>query len=285
MGYADRDYFRETTRPPSRVTGAPVVKWLLISNLGLFLINILFEARMESWGAFSVAEGIEKWQLWQFISFQFVHADFGHVLFNSVGLYLFGTYVEQEFRSKGFLVFYLLCGIAGALTYALLVNAGYRSSGLVGASAGNFGVLVVAAFVGGTISLRLMIPPVTMTLRQLALIFLVLGAFMVLVEKDNLGGHVAHLGGAVAALIMFKTPVLRALLQTIGKTTVQHKPRQRALSKVQKKNRYEKKLKPKSKISKGEASEVDRILDKINEHGLQSLTEEERILLTKAGMK
>ena len=49
--------------------------------------------------------------------------------------------------------------------------------------------------------------------------------------------------------------------------------------------RYEKKLRPKSRVSAAEAGEVDRILDKINEHGLQSLTAEERELLARAGRK
>ena len=48
---------------------------------------------------------------------------------------------------------------------------------------------------------------------------------------------------------------------------------------------YQKKLRPQSTITGLESSEVDRILDKINEHGLQSLTGEERELLARAGKK
>lgn len=59
----------------------------------------------------------------------------------------------------------------------------------------------------------------------------------------------------------------------------------RKKKKAKKKRVYEKKLKPRSKISSSKRKDIDRILDKINEHGLHSLTEEERKLLQEAGKK
>ncbi|NRB28615.1 MAG: rhomboid family intramembrane serine protease, partial [Roseibacillus sp.] len=110
MGYADRDYFREgATRPPGRLAGAPVVKWLLWTNIGVFLVGVFLNwaATFEQLGAFTVREGLFGFQLWRLITFQFLHADLGHLLFNSIAIYFFGSFVEQEIRSRGFLVFYL----------------------------------------------------------------------------------------------------------------------------------------------------------------------------------
>ena len=123
MGYADRDYFRDhATRPPGRLAGAPVVKWLLFLNLAVFVIQVVFEVAepFVAWGGFTVEGGLQNLQLWRLISFQFLHDDFGHLLFNSFGLFLFGSFVEEAFRSRGFLVFYLVCGVFGALAGALL---------------------------------------------------------------------------------------------------------------------------------------------------------------------
>ncbi|MFP6880900.1 MAG: rhomboid family intramembrane serine protease, partial [Roseibacillus sp.] len=211
MGYADRDYIRETsTRPPSRLAGAPVVKWLLFLNLGIFLINIIFEAGMESWGAFTVPGVFETWQVWRVITFQFLHADFGHLIFNSIAIYFFGAFVEKQLKSRAFLVFYLLCGIAGAMTYTGLVLIGYESSSVVGASAGIFGILVVAAMIAPNMQVRLLLPPVTLTMKQLALILLFIGAFVVVTGGRNAGGQAGHLGGALAGFLMYRIPLLRA---------------------------------------------------------------------------
>lgn len=289
MGYADRDYYRETSaRHPSRLAGAPVVKWLLTLNIGIFFFDLLFEAGMVEYGAFSVATGFEKLQVWRILTFQFFHSDFGHLLFNMIGLLAFGPMVEERLRSRAFLVFYLLCGVAGAGAYSLLVLAGYASSGIVGASAGIFGVLVLAALIGAGTFVQLMFLPVTLTMRQLAIIFLVLGAVTVLIDRGNYGGHAGHLGGALAGFLMYKIPALRHLLERLGAKSGGGRDGRMKEAKIvrpKKRRRYERKLRPKSSVSRAEASEVDRILDKINEHGLQSLTDEERQLLTRAGKK
>lgn len=277
-----------------------MVKWLLFLNLGIFLIDILFEVGMKSWGAFTVPEhegkllsgtlrfqaGVfENWRVWRVITFQFLHADFGHLIFNSIAIYFFGAFVEEQLKSRAFLVFYLLCGIAGAMTYTGLVLIGYQSSSVVGASAGIFGILVVAAMIAPNMQVRLLLPPVTLTMKQLALILLFIGAFVVVTGGRNAGGQAGHLGGALAGFLIYRIPLLRALLEMRVRSTSKQRSRHGAQSKRAKNQRYEKKLRPKSTISKAEASEVDRILDKINEHGLQSLTEEERLLLTRAGKK
>ena len=144
MGYADRDYFRETSgRPPGRLAGAPVVKWLLIVNLGVFAVALLLDFREASveFGKFTIREGIAGVQVWRLITFQFLHGGGGHLLFNSIAIYFFGAFVEQQLRSRAFLVFYLLCGVAGALGYAALVSISdaYRDVGVVGASGGSSG--------------------------------------------------------------------------------------------------------------------------------------------------
>ena len=63
-------------------------------------------------------------QVWRFISFQFLHADFTHLLVNMFGLWIFGPLVERYLGGKRYLAFYLLCGIFGALLYLLLNAAG-----------------------------------------------------------------------------------------------------------------------------------------------------------------
>ncbi|MAT48133.1 MAG: hypothetical protein CMO35_11995 [Verrucomicrobiaceae bacterium] len=292
MGYADRDYFRETSgRPPGRLAGAPVVKWLLIVNLGVFLVALLldFWAASVEFGKFTIREGIGGVQVWRLITFQFLHGDFGHLLFNSIAIYFFGAFVEQQLRSRAFLVFYLLCGVAGALGYAALVSVSdaYRDVGVVGASGGIFGILVVAAMIAPDMRVQLLFPPVTLTMRLMAILMLGWGLLVVVTGGKNAGGEAGHLGGALAGFLLWKVPVLRGLLANLSRPGGRGPGKRLAfpirITKSEK--RYEKKLRPKSSVSGAEAGEVDRILDKINEHGLQSLTAEERELLARAGRK
>lgn len=292
MGYADRDYFRETSgRPPGRLAGAPVVKWLLIVNLGVFAVALLLDFREASveFGKFTIREGIAGVQVWRLITFQFLHGGGGHLLFNSIAIYFFGAFVEQQLRSRAFLVFYLLCGVAGALGYAALVSVSdaYRDVGVVGASGGIFGILVVAAMIAPDMRVQLLFPPVTLTMRLMAILMLGWGLLVVVTGGQNAGGEAGHLGGALAGFLLWKVPVLRGLLANLSRPGGRGPGKRLAfpirITKSEK--RYEKKLRPKSSVSGAEAGEVDRILDKINEHGLQSLTAEERELLARAGRK
>jgi len=292
MGYADRDYFREgATRPPGRLAGAPVVKLLLWTNIGVFLVGVFLNwaATFGQLGAFTIREGLFGFQLWRLITFQFLHANLGHLLFNSIAIYFFGAFVEQQLRSRAFLLFYLLCGVAGALGYGTLVSASnaYQDGGVVGASGGIFGILVIAAMIAPDMRVQLLFPPVTLTMRLLAILMLAYGVYVVLVGGANAGGEAGHLGGALAGFLLWKIPVLRGLLGRLGRSG-QGGPKKGPAFQIRIAKRgkvYQKKLRPQSTITGLESSEVDRILDKINEHGLQSLTGEERELLARAGKK
>ena len=61
-------------------------------------------------------------ELWRIITYQFVHANFGHILFNMWALYFFGPAVENAMGPRRFLCFYLACGVAGALFSSLLAG-------------------------------------------------------------------------------------------------------------------------------------------------------------------
>ena len=158
---------------------------------------------------------------------------------------------------------------------------------MVGASGGIFGILVVAAMIAPDMRVQLLFPPVTLTMRLLAILLLAYGVFVVLVHGPNAGGEAGHLGGALAGFLLWKIPVLRGLLGYLGRSGQGGSKKRPAFQiRIAKRGKvYQKKLRPQSTITGLESNEVDRILDKINEHGLQSLTGEERELLARAGKK
>ncbi len=172
-------------------------------------------------------------QLWRMVTYQFVHANFGHIFFNMWALFFFGPAVENAMGPRRFLLFYLVCGVAGALFSSLLAGlnlytslpdipeneficnqiaafAGYEGHvacwqmiPMIGASASIYGVMVACAFMYPDVMISLLFPPVTLRLRTFALIIIGIASATILFNLSNAGGEAGHLGGVImGALIM-----------------------------------------------------------------------------------
>ena len=179
MGIADRDYTTGRGRAGGgRPQVTPVVKWLLILNVAIFFSDVLvMDHRLYEWGAFSIESALRQGKLWEFFTFQFLHGSLIHLLFNSVGLYFFGPWMERWWGARRFLVFYLLCGAAGAAFYTLLWTLGMfpnesAQTGLIGASAGIYGILMGVAVIAPNLRVALIFPPIEMSMRQMAMLIL-----------------------------------------------------------------------------------------------------------------
>ena len=182
-----------------------VNSWLIAIAVGFYLIDELSAGLLMQWGSFSLDTAIFHGQIWRFLTFQFLHWDPMHLLFNMLALYFFGPIIEARLGPKRYLAFYLICGICGALFYLALGRLGFVDTvhgGLAGASAGIFGVLVAIMNVEPHMLVRLLLPPVLMKIRTLALIFLALAVVIILSHGPNAGGEAAHLGGAFAGWIL-----------------------------------------------------------------------------------
>ncbi len=184
-------------------------------------------------GSYSWFTCFMEGELWRLITYQFVHAHLGHIVFNMWALFFFGPAVENAMGGRRFLLFYLVCGVAGALFSSLLAGLGIYSSlpntpemlievnwlaqsvgfeglvhpwqlmPMVGASAAIYGVMVATAFMYPHVQISLLFPPVTMKLRTFAIVIIGLASFVILFNLDNAGGEAGHLGGVImGALIM-----------------------------------------------------------------------------------
>src|SRR4051812_29963339 len=132
--------------PIGRMRFWSITLWLIAINVAVFVLDVLTGQLLTAWGYFSVYAAFARLQLWRIVTFQFLHADPGHIFFNMLSLYFFGPIVENWLGRKRYLAFYLMCGMSGALGYLVLWRAGLvigsSASPLIGASAGVFGVLI-----------------------------------------------------------------------------------------------------------------------------------------------
>jgi membrane associated rhomboid family serine protease len=277
MGLADRDYQRRDSGGGGFLSQlTPVVKGLLLANIAVFFIDLFAGHPFLRFGTFAIRSALFELRLWEFATFQFLHGSLGHLLFNMIGLYFFGPWMERWWGSRKFLWFYLLCGAAGAVLFTLLtflrVLPSGHESGLIGASAGIYGIFIGVAVIAPDLRVALLFPPIELSMRQLAITLLVIATGAVLLRLGgNEGGEAGHLGGAILGFFLVRYPGI------LGKSAGPRPPRVRGT--------YESKLRPRSDVLKQRDDAVDLILDKISREGFQSLTAEEREILQKASEK
>ncbi len=250
----------------------PVVRWLLISNVAIFFIDLFLGNPLLQFGAFTIQTAIFEYRIWEFFTFQFLHGSLGHILFNSITLYFFGPWMERWWGSKKFLIFYLLCGCAGAAFYTILMTLGLLpgtlDTGLIGASAGIYGIFIGVAVIAPNLRVALLFPPIELSMRQLAIALMAISSGAIILKwGGNEGGEAGHLGGAMLGFLLVRYPQLLRL-----GTPRQPTPRRP----------YEPKIRPRSNAMRQQDNAVDLILDKISREGFQSLTAEEREILNQA---
>jgi len=259
----------------------PMVKAILTINVLVFVLDYLVFASKPpnlppifEFGAFTIDSAIHQFQIWEFITFQFIHASFIHILFNSMGLYFFGPFMERHLGAIRFLIYYLLCGAAGAAFCTLISIIGIipydAHVPLVGASAGIYGIFVGVAVIAPHLRVQLLFPPVELSMRQLAIALLTIAAVYILFNLENAGGEAGHLGGAILGFLLMRSNIFRR-----HNIIDIHRPR--AFERP-----WKSKLSPRTTVDLEQATEVDRILEKISRDGFQSLTEEEKQTLKKA---
>ena len=291
MAWYDRDYNREeqpTGGFGRMLSSKSVVTWLIIINVVVFLLDAILTGSQRAsalspslLGNFNVEQGVYGFQLWRWITYQFLHGGLLHIFFNMLALFYFGPMIENYLGSRRFVAFYLLSGLSGAVLFSLIVifmpglifPAGAPGTivPLVGASGSVFGVLIAAACIAPRQRIMLLFPPIPMELRTFAYVFIGLAALALLAGSHNAGGEACHLGGAAVGYLFIKRPRLLSWADGFAGGFRRWKDRRR-----------QRKLEREEEKHVAQEAEVDRILAKVKEHGLHSLTDREKKTLQRA---
>ena len=272
MGLYDRDYtqadFQSGSRYPPRMRMSfpkitPVVKKLLIINIAVFFITIVIRPIGDfffTWFSVYPASLGLSLQLWRLITYQFLHGGIGHILFNMLGLFFLGPTLERHWGSRKFLMFYLGCGAAGGLFYLLLVALNFLSVGpMIGASGAILGMLAACAILFPHFIVFILFFPVP--IRVAAIICILIATVVILSRGANAGGEAAHLAGMAAGAVYVFAQSWRI------KTKLKIRS-----------SRWEKKRAEEYNLQ----SELDRILKKVHDSGIHSLTPKEKKILKQA---
>lgn len=315
MGVHNRDYMRPSGPYRGGPGLSPVCKYLLLITVLVFVLQILIvrsplledvsdylgdDSIQEEMSPEEVAKALRlfpkvsvvqellqletaelaHFQLWRLLTYGFCHNRTGifHILFNLLFLWWFGRALERIYGSWEFLSFYLAAILVAGLAYVALDLYTGDLIPMIGASGGVMGVVMLytAHYPRERIWIWFLFP---LEMRWLVLIYVIFDLHPVLLalagDRVNSGiAHAAHLGGLGFGFLYWKTgirlyPGCKHLLQRIPSS---RKPRPAAATR---------KLVPQINTAFDE-KRVDRILQKINEEGFDSLTEGERKILEEA---
>jgi rhomboid family protein len=269
--------------PSYRIT--PWVGRLIIANaVVLLLLMTLFTSR-ELFQALQFSPRNAFTRPWTFISYMFVHANLLHLLANMLMLFVFGTAVESRMGSRNFLMYYLFCGV-GAAVFSLLLAGVMPVGAFVGASGAVLGIAVAFAMFWPDAELIVFPIPVPIKARTLVIGLVVLDVIGSRLWPGDGIAHIAHVGGALFGYLFFRVQSLSRRSPAQPARAVERVVMVQSGSAEPDRRTPVTPMRPRRRVdSDPVAAEVDRVLDKISEKGISSLTAAERRFLDEVARK
>lgn len=281
-------------------SGNPLTRLILI-NVSIFLLLGLFiivffltgdkapvdstKEIMYKFLALPMSDFFQK--PWTIFTYMFTQIGLGHIFWNMITLFWFGQILSEYTNPRKIIPLYILGGIAGAVFTLVLVNyipqfQIYRGDYMIGASAGVTAIIVAAAT---------LVPNYRMNLLLLGSVKLIYVAIFVVfinvldvASYSNVGGNLAHLGGALMGFVF---------IWQYKKGNDWARPFNRFFDLFKKGSGSKMRVVNRKKVSDEEYNYnkaatqqmVDAILDKISRSGYESLTKAEKEILFKASKK
>jgi membrane associated rhomboid family serine protease len=279
------------------------VQWLLALNIGVYFLQLTLFGSDAVYSALALDPARFPANWWTLVTYMFVHAWLAHLAFNMFTLWMFGPRLEHEWGTRTFVWFYLFCGVGGAITHLVFA----QHSAVIGASGAISGVLVAYAlrwpdeevYLFGVIPMRS---------RWLILAMLAMNLIFALSPNSRID-WTAHVGGMAFGWIFLKLYAVGGINRVRGWVSAvpdesedmpRAVPRGRPPTRdraagvdevVARSNaiilRESKPLQhvPRQESPKEYAARVNRVLDKISQQGIESLTKDERRLLEEMSRK
>jgi membrane associated rhomboid family serine protease len=205
----------------------PMVKNLLIINIGVqVLMMAIGNGLIYNFFAFYTpiipADGFifnPQFKIWQIVTYMFVHSyqNWGHLLSNMFGLFIFGSAIETYMGSKRFLSYYLICGIGAALINSVINVVELKNLAddilaikdsalipMVGASGAIFGILIAFAFLFPNVEMMLLFFPFPIKAKYFVTMYGIYELVQGTAGLQSGIAHFAHIGGLVTGFVLLK---------------------------------------------------------------------------------
>ena len=187
---------------PGPVT--PAVKAIILANIAFFVVSIFYAPISDYLGLVPEAV-LERFWAWQLASYMFLHASAMHILFNMLGVWMFGVELERMWGTRFFLRYYAITGVGAAITTIVVgllpfaVTAPTYGTVTVGASGALFGILLAFAlyFPERPILMALLFP------IPAKYFVIIIGALSYFSSPGGVA-HAAHFGGVIFGYFYLK---------------------------------------------------------------------------------
>jgi rhomboid family protein len=263
--------------PSYRIT--PWVGRFIIANAVVLLLMMTLFTSREVFQLLQFSPRTAFTRPWTFVSYMFVHGGLLHLLGNMLMLFVFGTAVEGRMGSRNFLLYYLFCGV-GAAVFSLLLAGIMPIGAFVGASGAVLGVAVAFAMYWPDAEIIVFPIPVPIKARTLVIGLVALDIIASQLWPNDGVAHLAHVGGALFGYLYFRVQSLSRRSPGAPARTVERVVMVQSGSSEPDRRTPVTPMRPRRRVDADPvAAEVDRVLDKISEKGISSLTAAERRFL------
>jgi len=191
-----------------------VVTALLIANGVVFLlelsganqlIDIFALWPLQPSEVSTFGQTIPHFQLWQLLTYSFLHGGWAHILLNMYALWLFGSRMEYVWGAKKFALYYFVCVIGAGFVQLLISTHSAEQGGIyptLGASGGVFGLLLAFGMTFPNERLMLIFPPVILKAKWFVLIYGAIELWAGVTGTASGVAHFAHLGGMLFGYLL-----------------------------------------------------------------------------------
>jgi membrane associated rhomboid family serine protease len=266
------------------------VTFLIIISTALFSYNGFRNHRLFEKYLFEVDRVLINKEYIRLVSSGFLHVGWMHLIFNMFSLYAFSGLIELYLGGLKFLVIYFSSLIGGNLL-ALLIHKQHGDYSAVGASGAVNGIVFASIALFPGLGIRFFGIPINIPNWLYGILFVAFSIYAIRSKRDNIG-HEAHLGGALigmlVAIVMVPAslaenylPILVILLPSVGFIClIMYRPEYLFVDNFFYNQNKSYKIDDRYNIEKVQRQmEIDRILDKIHQKGMNSLTAKEKRVL------
>jgi membrane associated rhomboid family serine protease len=222
---------------------------------------------------------------WTALTYMFVHGGLLHLGLTSLALFVFGPPVERRLGGRRFIAYYLYCG-AGAALFAAGLSGVLDVPPFVGASGAVFGVLFAFAACWPDAEVSAVPVPFPLTAKTIFLIAIAVDAVAALlvgtVAAQTGVAHLVHVGGAAAGYLFFRLASFSRRRPAPQPTAIVRRPVVTPMRVEEPVSELRPAPAPSVEHHAPDTSddEIDRVLDKISQFGIDSLTNQERKFLS-----
>ena len=185
-----------------------VTRSLLIANVAIFFVQMLTgNLLIGPFALWPVASPLfpqaPAFQVWQLLTYGFLHGSLTHLVFNMFALYMFGGPIEGLLGPRRYLVYYLVCVVGAAVAQlVVLANMDRPPVPTVGASGGVFGLLLAFGMAFPRQKIMLIFPPIPMQAWLFVTLYGLLELYLGVTGSGQGVAHFAHLGGMAAGYVL-----------------------------------------------------------------------------------